>query len=53
MINPDAPNRPSFFEPKRLQSGGSGLVSTAHDYARFCQMMLNKGELAGKRVLQT
>ncbi len=52
VINPDAPNRPSFFVPERLQSGGSGLVSTAHDYARFCMMMLNKGELAGNRLLK-
>jgi CubicO group peptidase (beta-lactamase class C family) len=31
--------------------GGSGLVSTASDYWRFCQMLLNKGELDGKRYL--
>ena len=32
-------------------SGGSGLVSTAGDYARFLQMILNGGELDGVRVL--
>ena len=32
-------------------SGGSGLVSTPHDYARFLQMLLNGGELDGVRVL--
>lgn len=32
-------------------SGGGGLVSTAIDYARFCQMMLNGGELDGVRLL--
>ena len=32
-------------------SGGGGLVSTAHDYYRFCQMMLNGGELEGVRIL--
>ena len=32
-------------------SGGGGLVSTAHDYYRFCQMMLNGGELEGARIL--
>jgi len=32
-------------------SGGGGLVSTAPDYARFCQMMLNGGELNGVRLL--
>jgi CubicO group peptidase (beta-lactamase class C family) len=33
-------------------SGGAGLVSTADDYARFLQMLLNRGELAGKRILR-
>lgn len=32
-------------------SGGGGLLSTAADYARFCQMLLNAGELGGVRVL--
>ena len=32
-------------------SGGSGLVSTAQDYLRFCQMFLNQGELEGVRLL--
>jgi CubicO group peptidase (beta-lactamase class C family) len=32
-------------------SGGSGLFSTLHDYARFGQMLLNGGELDGVRVL--
>lgn len=38
-------NRPSFL------SGGAGLVSTAQDYARFAQMLLNGGELDGVRIL--
>jgi CubicO group peptidase (beta-lactamase class C family) len=33
-------------------SGGAGLLSTAGDYARFLQMMLNRGELDGARVLR-
>lgn len=33
-------------------SGGGGLVSTLGDYFRFCQMMLNRGELDGVRVLK-
>ena len=33
-------------------SGGAGLVSTAGDYFRFGQMMMNGGELNGKRVLK-
>jgi CubicO group peptidase (beta-lactamase class C family) len=35
---------------KRL-SGGAGLVSTASDYLRFAQMMLNGGSLDGTRIL--
>lgn len=34
-----------------LPSGGGGLVSTAVDYFRFCQMLLNGGQLDGVRVL--
>jgi CubicO group peptidase (beta-lactamase class C family) len=33
------------------ESGGGGLVSTPTDYARFAQMILNKGEFGGKRYL--
>ncbi len=32
-------------------SGGAGLLSTAEDYSRFAQMLLNKGELDGHRIL--
>ena len=34
-----------------LASGGGGLASTAMDYARFLQFMLNRGELDGVRLL--
>jgi len=37
--------------PRKNFSGGAGLLSTATDYARFLQMMLNGGELDGKRIL--
>ena len=37
--------------PARWFSGGAGLLSTAGDYARFAQMLLNGGELDGARVL--
>ena len=37
-------------QPKN-DSGGAGGVSTAADYLRFCQMMMNGGTLEGKRVL--
>jgi CubicO group peptidase (beta-lactamase class C family) len=34
-------------------SGGGGLWGTAADYLRFCQMLLNRGELDGVRLLGT
>jgi CubicO group peptidase (beta-lactamase class C family) len=37
--------------PKKLYSGGAGLCSTAMDYARFCQLMLNGGKLGNTRLL--
>ena len=37
--------------PVRMQSGGGGMVSTARDYARFLQAMLNGGALDGHRVI--
>ena len=39
--------------PRTSFSGGAGLLSTAHDYARFLQMMLNGGELDGARILSS
>lgn len=41
----------AYLEEPKLFSGGSGLVSTAADYFRFCQMLLDGGELAGERIL--
>ena len=35
-----------------MESGGGGLLSTAHDYARFSQMLLNKGTLAGATIVK-
>jgi len=37
--------------PKKLFSGGAGLVSTTQDYARFCQMLLEGGKLGDTRLL--
>jgi CubicO group peptidase (beta-lactamase class C family) len=37
--------------PPAVANGGGGLVSTVTDYARFAQMMLNGGELDGKRIV--
>ncbi|PZO20305.1 MAG: serine hydrolase [Burkholderiales bacterium] len=38
-------------ETPTMHSGGGGLMSTAADYARFLQFMLNKGQLGGVRLL--
>ena len=40
-----------YAQPPALPSGGGGLVSTITDYMRFCQMLLNGGELDGVRLL--
>ena len=38
-------------KPPKLLLGGAGLISTLNDYETFCRMLLNKGELNGKRIL--
>ena len=43
--------RDGFEAPPTRISGGGGLVSTAPDYARFAQMLMNGGELDGARIL--
>ena len=40
-----------FGGAKRFFSGAGGLHSTTYDYYRFAQMLLNRGELDGVRVL--
>jgi len=52
VMNPARTDRGGFEDSARLESGGGGLVASTHDYARFCQMLLNKGEIAGKRILK-
>jgi CubicO group peptidase (beta-lactamase class C family) len=37
--------------PPRYEAGGDNTVSTASDYARFCQMLLNGGQLDGIRLV--
>ncbi len=48
----DDPATSNYRFPPRFFSGGGGLVSTASDYAKFVQMMLNGGELFGTRFLK-
>jgi CubicO group peptidase (beta-lactamase class C family) len=45
VANPDAARSAVYF------AGGGGLVSTAEDYVQFGQMLLNDGQLDGKRLL--
>jgi CubicO group peptidase (beta-lactamase class C family) len=41
-----------FSEGFEFLSGGGGLISTVHDYANFCQMLVDDGEFKGKRLLK-
>ena len=52
--DPDGGVQMQLFDARQqpqMESGGGGLMSTAPDYARFLQFMLNKGELNGVRLL--
>ncbi len=42
---------PAFLTRQTFFSGGAGVISTAADYARFAQMILNGGQLDGVRIL--
>src|SRR5215471_13076179 len=54
LAKPDGPPNAAFGDATQkpnIFSGGGGMLSTAGDYARFCQMLLNGGELEGVRIL--
>jgi CubicO group peptidase (beta-lactamase class C family) len=51
LVLVDDPQRSGYREQPSFLSGGGGLVSTTDDYLRFCQMLLNGGELDGVRIL--
>jgi CubicO group peptidase (beta-lactamase class C family) len=51
ILQDDARESTHYATPPRLEGGGCGLVSTAHDYLRFCRMMLNGGTLDGVQIL--
>jgi CubicO group peptidase (beta-lactamase class C family) len=54
LAKPDTQSNLPFADPAQkpaIFSGGGGMFSTAGDYARFCQMLLNGGELEGVRIL--
>ena len=50
-LQDDGGAKSTFAAPPSLESGGGGLVSTAHDYMRFCRMMLHGGGLDGVQIL--
>jgi CubicO group peptidase (beta-lactamase class C family) len=47
----DDAGKSTYAAPPTLESGGGGLVSTAHDYMQFCRMMLGGGTLEGVQIL--
>lgn len=47
----DDPANSPYLAPPALLSGGGGLISTAADYMRFANMLMNRGELDGARIL--
>ena len=51
LVEPNSILNFDYSRPPAVASGGAGLVSTLHDYARFAQMLLNGGELDGVRIL--
>jgi CubicO group peptidase (beta-lactamase class C family) len=51
MIVIDNPPTSPYTKPVKFASGGGGLVSTAEDYLRFCQMLLSQGRLGNTRLL--
>lgn len=51
-IGDPQPISPDLASHDRAPLANSGLFTTAADYARFCQMLLNEGELDGQRILK-
>ena len=51
LVPSDRANRNPVDETHGVMSGGGGLYSTAGDYVRFAQMLLNGGQLDGTRLL--
>ena len=52
LVLKETPANSDFLRgPRKLASGGAGLISSAPDYARFLQMLLNGGVLDGVRLL--
>ncbi len=47
----DDPEQSPYRRRRSFLSGGGGLVSTSVDYLRFCHMLVNRGELDGRRII--
>ncbi len=47
----DDPEESPYRRLRSYQSGAGGLVSTSDDYLRFCQMLLNRGEVDGRHLI--
>ena len=47
----DDPTTSPYHQRPTFLSGGGGMVATVDDYGRFAQMLLNRGELDGHRIL--
>ena len=52
LVKTDDPIAGHFNQPRKLLSGGGGLVSTVADYSQFLRMLVNEGEWAGVRLLK-
>jgi CubicO group peptidase (beta-lactamase class C family) len=51
LLEIDPAASPVHAQPPAFLSGGGGLLSTTADYQRFCDMLLNRGELDGRRII--
>jgi CubicO group peptidase (beta-lactamase class C family) len=47
----DDPAMSRYATPKKMESGGGGMVSSTGDYLKFCRMLLNGGVLGEARLL--
>lgn len=47
----DAPPETPYARREGVPSGGAGLISSAHDYIRFCTMLMNGGAYNGVRIM--
>ena len=53
LIKADDPHEGIYSSPKKLLSGGGGLVSTVADYLQFIRTLINGGEYQGVRLLKS